>query len=85
MIEKDKALLFHHGGGNVAIIFGILSYFVLVTFHVHKAVAFILALFTAFLATYKLPKYLEKMPKIAEKMADIKHQIRYFFRFHRRR
>ncbi len=69
----------------MAIIFGIVSYFVLVTFHVHKVIAFILALFISFLATYKLPKYLEKMPKIAEKMADIKHAIRYFFRFHRRR
>lgn len=69
----------------MAFIFGIASYLVLVALHVHKLIAFILALFISFFGTYWFPKHLEKMPKIAEKMAEIKENIQYYLRFRGRR
>lgn len=66
---------------KVAFIFGIASYLVLVTLHVHKLIAFVVALFLSFFGTYWFPKHLEKMPKLAEKIADIKEKIRYYLRF----
>lgn len=69
----------------MAFIFGIAAYLALTALHVHKLLAFVIALFVAFLGTYWLPKKLEKMPKIAEKMADIKESIQYYLRFRGRR
>lgn len=57
----------------------------LVAFGVPRFVAFVAALLVAFVACYRLPKWLEKMPRLAEKMGDVKYQIRRYLRFRGRR
>lgn len=73
------------GGRSVSFIFGIGAYFGLVFLGVHKAIAFVVGLLVAFVACYRLPKWLEKMPSLAHKLAEIKYNINRYFRFRGRR